>query len=567
MSFNKKRGMRKAKKKGANESRLMTQENYYIEATQQEEQAERWTLSDIKKTLRHYIQAYELYNQALNCNIDATDAGRYNVLYNQTRLTLVVYTEYLAVNGYINVLAYLSNLEELSGLDSIILTLPLIVAKLEAVLQEFRNNSAVTNFWDLKFNLLTCYLMMAESVNHGGSGSKRVNASGEDVIELVQDKFIPCFKELESDIITSLNDWNEILQSTKQQDPAHEEYHIGSQDQQTSDVGREYGDKTDQHDGGNNETGFMEVSDQVTPETLSEIYVIAYKFMESVMELLIDARCKPQQAVLNLPQSNYLEDTVKQFVDQLDERVINLKSQYTVDTSEITLCALSLTGTRLVLEGNTEPKMIEQFLSTRISTVSNHTGVDIDTKLLMVKSDIYELVVSVLEENLEDSNVTVYEQLWAVSSALGKALGAVSKTLNDKRTSLISGKLRSQGEQLSSTVFSQCDVIINSADNELLRAWVLECKDTLTGTQAASAKTVQILRKNAGTLLTNAMKIAEKPCGLEECIVDKLKRNYIYNQARGRSALLTGATLPQTPTTADLLDQISDHPFYRQIIE
>lgn len=567
MSLSKKKPVRKTKKKSSKEPQLVTQEDFYIEATQQEEQAERWILSDIKKTLRFYIQAYDLYNQALHNPVEATESGRYNILYNQTRLNLVVYTEYLAANGYINVLAYLKNLDELAGLDSIILSLPQIVAKFEAVLQEFTDNNAVANFWDLKFNLLTCYLLLAESVNDEGSTSKSVNASGEDVIELVQNKFIPCFKDLVTEITTSLNDWNEIQNSTTEELSQEDLYQRDTlQDQQVSGTGE--GIKTNTvEEQESDKTDLMEVSDQVTPETLAETYVIAYKFIETIMGLILDARYKPQSSLVNPIQANFLEDTIKQFSGQLHEFVTESQTTYGIDTSEITVSALSLAGTRLILEGNTDTQTLEQYLSSEINNASV-TNEEIQTKLLMVKSDLYELLVSLLEdapENNADPTV-VFDNLWALTSSLSKTLSALSKTLNEKRTSIISGKLRTHSEQLSSTVFRQCDVIINSADNELRRAWILECKDQITALEGGTGKnqkTIEILHKNARTLLINATKIAERPCGLEECIVDKLKRNYIFNQARGRSALLDGSV---PPTTTDLLDQISDHPFYKKII-
>ncbi|KAL3232410.1 hypothetical protein RNJ44_04326 [Nakaseomyces bracarensis] len=573
MNFNKNRPPRKAKKKGKNEPQLVTQEDFYIEATQQEEQAERWILSDIKKTLRFYIQASELYSQALNNSVEATDAGRYNILYNQTRLYLVVYTEYLAVNGYINVLSYLNNLEELVGLDSIILTLPDIIARFESVLQEFQHNTdsashgvPVSNFWDLKFNLLTCYLLLAESVNDEGA-NRSTSASGEDVIELVQNKFIPCFKELVTEITGSLNDWNEIQKSTQQELFENGNYQRDNlQDQHVNNGGdgiKLNNDESSQQ----NETGLMEVSDQVTPETLAETYVIAYKFIETIMGLILDARYKPQSSVLNQIQANFMEDTVKQFMGQVNEFVSQSEEQYGIDTSDISVSSLSLNGTTMILEGNVTLQTMDEFLTTEINSAAGSAQSSENeqyTKMLMVKNDLLELMVSLIEDRCTDP--TIVEQLWSLTSSLSKNLGIISKTLNEKRTSIISGKYKSQSGQLSSTVFHQCDVIINSSDNELRRAWILEVRDNLSGNTGASLKTIEILHKNAKTLLTNAMKISERPCGLEECIIDKLKRNYIFNQARGRSALLTDGTLPQTPTTTDLLDQISDHPFYKSMM-
>lgn len=88
---------------------------------------------------------------------------------------------------------------------------------------------------------------------------------------------------------------------------------------------------------------------------------------------------------------------------------------------------------------------------------------------------------------------------------------------------------------LSNVVFQLCDVTITAASNELRRYDIRVKKN---GSTATVDNVQSILLKNAKTLLTNAQIISEKSCGMQETIVDKLKRNYIYNEAKNKLALL-----------------------------
>lgn len=71
-------------------------------------------------------------------------------------------------------------------------------------------------------------------------------------------------------------------------------------------------------------------------------------------------------------------------------------------------------------------------------------------------------------------------------------------------------------------------------------------------------KTIEILERNATTLLTNAKDIAHRSCGFSEYITDKLKRNYIFGQATLRLQMLES-------TSTALPEDLEDHPYYQAL--
>ena len=126
-------------------------------------------------------------------------------------------------------------------------------------------------------------------------------------------------------------------------------------------------------------------------------------------------------------------------------------------------------------------------------------------------------------------------------------------------------------EQLSHVTFQLCDVLVNSSDNEL-RRYAIKRSSGLQQTPE-EARTLEILMKNANVFLSNAVAISSKPCGLQETIIDKLKRNYIHNQAKERLFFLQhleqnfnggngdDAVASSSPSTLKF-DMPPDHPFY-----
>lgn len=125
----------KSNKHKKEQKALITQEDFYLAAIDCEEQADRWLLSDIKKCLRFYLKALEHYENGLTA-LDSTQEGKYNIYYNETRLFLQIYTDYLANNGYINILQYVK-MDDMPDLSNLVLSLPQIIQRFEIVYETF----------------------------------------------------------------------------------------------------------------------------------------------------------------------------------------------------------------------------------------------------------------------------------------------------------------------------------------------------------------------------------------------------------------------------------------------
>lgn len=494
---------------------LVSQDDFYSEATDFEEQAERWILSDIRKTLRFYVQAIELYEKGLNA-ANATAHGTYNIMYNETRLFLQIYTDYLANTGYINLLQYV-RLDDIANVSQLALPLNEIIDRFEKVTERFPYERS----WDLDSNLLTSYLTLIESAD---SYSLR----GEDIVELTR-KFADLSRHSIENQFSELKSWDATIE---EEESGFERDTTGS-----NASARDGSGVVSQQD---DMSESMEMTDQITVETLSELLSNSYKFVQSLMEIIIEARLG-ESSTINPVQLNYLDDMMKKFTLQLKDVHQTICESLTLDEDQINVVLEANRGIEFIANGDLSS--IETYVSETLNSS------EISTELLLAKIDVLDFAVTCI-----DSNGDLQVQ-WQMCSLLNKLLAEARKKLADVRANT-TGKMSSVGSQLSSLVFQQCDVLIASSDFEL-RRWVIKRRVGSNG----DIKTMEVLMKNAKTFLVNASKIAERPCGLEENIVDKLKRNYIYNQAQARLSVLEGRD--QAISNADISELYADHPFYK----
>ena len=525
---------RKPKKHGTAKRQLVTQQDYYEEATNVEEQAERWLLSDVKKALRFYLQAYHLYEAAAAQGMgEATEDCTYNVYYNETRLLLQVYSDYLGNEGYINVLRYL-NLDDIPGLSAILLPLQEVVARLESVYEQYHNSMQDT--WDLQSNLLTAYLMLLESAEICG-------LDGTGIVQLC-DKFIPLAQDLISQQIDELESWRETSISQESESRRQETREFEEQSLTTESAVSSEGD-------------YMSISDQVTVDTFTEVLVDCYKFVESTMEVIIESRVEAsgaEEIALGVEQRRYLEEQIEKFYLEVDDVVATTSKNIPVELKDINTIKLEIAGLRVIADGNIE--LIKEYMD-----VQNVTGSDLRTKLM--KIDLLDFTVACTPADN-------FQGLWELTTMLSKLLSSAEAELSKERTETLGAQVFDQerADRLSSVVFRLCSLYINSSDNEL-RRWVIKKNQNDYSPDAGADKVLNVLMRNSRTLLSNAMKIAEKPCGMQETIVDKLKRNYVYNQAKMRLSILNSDGMSEIPDSSnhfnDIMDLLRDHPYYSQL--
>ncbi|GAV53138.1 hypothetical protein ZYGR_0AI04200 [Zygosaccharomyces rouxii] len=497
----------------------VTQEDWYIEATEYEEQAERWILSDIKKTLRFYLQALECYERALQAPEGST-TGSYNILYNETRLFLQVYTEYVANNGYINVLQYIK-LDDLPGISNLILSLPEIVQRFQAVQQRFQQETT----WDFHFNMLTCYLSLLESAD-------TYNLVGEDIVQLTT-KYLELTQSLVQTVMEKLQFTSAQPNGDQLPGPAPREEVPPNKRDGSGVVTHDNDDDDADADGSQR----VEVADQVNYETIAEILTNGFKCVQTLVEICVDSR--HGESLLNPVQINFLEDISSRFWHQLTD-IRTSVSSLGLDLSQADISGMVIDALKLI---NAGVPALEQY----ILSVSPRTS-----EVLLAQVDLLQLVIGCL-----DSTADATPQ-WSLCTLLNKVLEETRRQFTHLRSKV---SLNPTADDLSRVTFHLCDIYIDSSDNELTRYWI---RRSSVNNSDADDKTCQVLLKNAKTLLVNATRIAERPCGLQETIVDKLKRNYVFTQARSRLQALESGSIP--------MDQIQDqdqdllnHPFYRNL--
>lgn len=472
-------------------------------------------MSDIKKTLRFFAKAFQSYERALTAPESSTNDS-YNIYYNQTRLMLKIFTDYTANDGYINLLEYV-NLDDCPEVFDLFLPLPSIIQRFEMVAEKFPEECA----WDLRFNLLTCYLTFVETQN---------SASGEEIV-VVSSKFIELAQALHQELLQELADWNSNLDDILDNDKLKEDGLI----QQTDyDLKTGSGVKSNLREEQKSE--LVEMLDEITPQGFIDTASVCYKFIETVMETIIESRNDPESTI-NPVQLNYLEDTLGKFLAQINDIISSVKFK-DVSTEEVEQALRSIECLRTVSSGDLNSLL--NFLES--SDVSN-----IDIQLSNV--DIMQVAI------LSQPHMGPDEQ-WRLCTALNKTLQQAQNLLSEKRTKIVSAKLKDSENELSPLVFKLCDVLIIRSDNEL-RRWVIKKSMLQSAAADQDIKVMNILLKNASALLANASAIAQQPCGFREYVTDKLKRNYVYQQSSHRITLLENGT-----TNDSIADLVQQHPYY-----
>lgn len=500
---------KKSKGKQHNKPQPVNQDDFYLEAIDFEEQAERWLLSDIKRALRLYLKAYEMYEMGLVAP-EPTEKCTYNILYNETRLLLQLHFDYMENNGYINILQYL-NLDDIEGVHGILKTLPEIIERFEIVLNKYET---IVDTWDLQSNLLNSYLSLIENYD-------KCELSSEQILQLVN-KFTTLSQNLILYQINETEKNNEaIINDTKGEsgDDSFTRDSLGDASAKISNDGSGV-DVNNEHSTDNGE--LMEVSDDVTSETLSEVLINCLKFNQSLLEIMIESKFEQEQ-LLNVVQLNYLDDIVNKQLMSLND-IIESHSHLGLNMNDIKLVEYAITGIKL-LYGNASEQDLETYLSQPIPvTIPVIDEIDFN----LVKIDIIEVAINCVPDDL-------IAMKWKLCTQLNVILTETRNKLTAFRQSIIASHDQSDKSKLSHVVFQLCDVTITAASNELQR---YQIKANASNEDPSASKVQAILLKNAKTLLTNAQIISEKSCGMQETIVDKLKRNYIYNDAKNRIATL-----------------------------
>lgn len=508
---------KKSKTKQKNKPVPVTQDDYYLEAIDFEEQAERWLLSDIKKTLRFYMKAFEMYEIGLTAP-QPSDKCTYNILYNETRLLLQLYSDYMANNGYINILQYI-NLDDIPGLESILKPINVIIERFETVLQNYHS----IDTWDLQSNLLTCYLSLIENYDRYGLNSEHIM----DVIN----KFFTLSHQLILHQLETIDNGEYIIGNDEHLNEDDTSGFIPINDNDNDDKNNNISEVNSRNGFGiklninhSNREELVEVSDQITPESLTDVIIMCMKFSQALLEIMVDSKLGTGDKILNVVQLNYLEEVINKQLLSLDDIIESHPIVFSSRISDINLAKYAIKGIQLLYS---DPEVVN--LISFLETVPDPDINLID--LYLVKIDIFELAVDYISDDLLDMK-------WKFCTQLNHLLTTTRNELSAKRKDVLVSHDQNKLAHLSTLVFQLCDVTITAASNELRR---YNIKAKMNGSNTTLDNVQVLLLKNARTLLTNAQTISEKSCGMQETILDKLKRNYIFNEAKSKLSALTAS--------------------------
>lgn len=481
-----------SKKKSAKQStQLVTQYDFYSAGFQFEDQANRWLISDIKKTLKFYQQAMIMYQTGLTAP-DSKVSMTYDIHYNITRLYLQIYNDYLASHGFINILQYV-DLSDMADIDKLFKPLQEIVSDMETVLQTYSNVPNLDT-WDLQSNLIIAYLNNLESQD-------QLALTGSELLNL-NDKFH------EISITLLLHQINELISDSDM---------VSLQDNDTTDDGfakdiineqipnkNGMGIKTD-HNIGNHSQDIQDelvnVSDQITFESASELIFNMLKFEQNMLELVIENRLNEKE--LNPVQLNHLEDHIDTSLNQIND-IINTHSILAplLTNEEFQIITYTINCDKLILN--------QQFDILQENIANNGGSINFE----LANIDLLKFA----QNCIQSSDL---ELCWKISTLLSKKLTEVRNSFSAQRQNLLKSLDK---EALSGTVYQLCNLYLESAENETLRYRINKEQDP------ANTKTQEVLLKNINILLNNGATIAKAHCGMQEHVNDKLVRNYIFNE-------------------------------------
>ncbi|AGO10302.1 AaceriABL154Wp [[Ashbya] aceris (nom. inval.)] len=423
-----------SKSKAVEQQRCETQEEFYERAIQLEEQAERWILSDVVKSLRFYSQAYTAYEQGLFAR-EPTDNDTYNILYNQSRLLLKVFSEYRAADDYIDLLSYV-NLDAVPEASSILLPLPAIVSKFEAAVARFPEKCG----WDLYFNLLTCFLMYleaADEVPEFETSYARFEAMAYELLQRMQ-------REIES---------LEPLQA-KEEDlpPSGEQPAVASMESSTTET--------------------VEMMDSASPQGLADSLVLIYRAVQLALEAALDG------ARFSLPDPD------------IRNRLLLSASRLrnNVEGAHSFACGLAGADTKELRLARHSLECLDALLATDLARfealMQSADPADIDAQLCNV--DLLQTATTYIQD---------LDTCWKLCGLLDRTLRTCQELLTAERSRIIS--TQSDLHRLSPTVFRLCDVLTSRADNDVHRLYIQKQGAAETGVLRILYKNARTLLGNS----------------------------------------------------------------------
>lgn len=530
----------KNKRKVKQTVELNTTEEFLSQGTEEEESGDRFTLSDLSKSLRFYQKAYEYYLQAASLATNTNSATSSNngnssllldSVYNSSRLVFHVYNQYVKPN-VINFNIDLKSIDNVvNSTDSILQPLPQILQRHLQAIQLYRQLGIPKSKyfpWDLYYNTCLVYTELIEDATEEDVPVSLV----EEYINSAVQLFMEILEYQVSELASLLDDLNGVKSSSSNSSNSDNDV-AGQQLPQDSQI---------QPDQSSNDEEYSS-QEAIVPSTVLETINSAYSLIQAVYET---ANLNP---LYQMGLSGAINDEIKQFVTSVEPilndlmqkfGVVNGDSLKNTDNSNSNSESdsffqpleqkdlLNIELVKTAINGLLVPiNSVDQLISLWSNKLQN------DTSITSANEHAFPEIYSLVADNFQN----YYDKHSISGAGIGTALdvslhwnllstiGQYYKKSQDLYVALLKEtqqktKQNANNSVLISPLVSQIGLLlISRADIDVQRIHHPQFSQF-----AAKLQSEEILKRNIAALLKNALVYLNTDCGLREKIFDKLSR-------------------------------------------
>lgn len=530
----------KNKRKVKQTVELNTTEEFLSQGTEEEESGDRFTLSDLSKSLRFYQKAYEYYLQAASLATNTNSATSSNngnssllldSVYNSSRLVFHVYNQYVKPN-VINFNIDLKSIDNVvNSTDSILQPLPQILQRHLQAIQLYRQLGIPKSKyfpWDLYYNTCLVYIELIEDATEEDVPVSLV----EEYINSAVQLFMEILEYQVSELASLLDDLNGVKSSSNNSSNSDNDV-AGQQLPQDSQI---------QPDQSSNDEEYSS-QEAIVPSTVLETINSAYSLIQAVYET---ANLNP---LYQMGLSGAINDEIKQFVTSVEPilndlmqkfGVVNGDSLKNTDNSNSNSESdsffqpleqkdlLNIELVKTAINGLLVPiNSVDQLISLWSNKLQNDTSITSANEHAF--PEIYSLVADNIQNYYDKHSISGAGTGTALDVSLHwnllSTIGQYYKKSQDLYVALLKEtqqktKQNANNSVLISPLVSQIGLLlISRADIDVQRIHHPQFSQF-----AAKLQSEEILKRNIAALLKNALVYLNTDCGLREKIFDKLSR-------------------------------------------
>ncbi|GMM34023.1 hypothetical protein DASC09_013480 [Saccharomycopsis crataegensis] len=541
---------------------LKTSEDFLNQGTEEEESGDRFTLSDLSKSLRFYQKAYEYYLQAKDLSYaELANANKrkpkssqllLDCVYNASRLLFHVFNEFVK-DDIINFQVDVKNIDNVVNSDySILKTLPEVLKSHEDAISIYQKLSAEDGsqvfVWDLFYNTCLVYTELIE------------DASEEDVpiesFEAYVARGMELFKQILEFQVMELQKLVEEMNGQSGGEHQHAHDHEGPCDHHHDDQHHDEEEEDEEED----DDEEYSAQEAIVPSTILETIISCYSFIQSIFET-INLNSGYQQAfnpvilnelemfvesievvLQNLVQNFYREDSHNDNTLNQEEESDMLAPLDKKDLIQLEIIKTSIGG---LSTKNSLDDLITLWDSKLKELGSNVMSVEQESDLFTEKySMIADNFQIFYDRNVSGANSTISaEDHWKLLSIMSNYY----KKSQDIYTYLLKktqqdSKLNANNSiELSPLISQLVLIIISRVDIDVTKVYCDQFKqpgNNFDKSNMQNGKIDEILTRNIGINLKNCLSYLNMNCGLRERIFDKLSRRQKKFQVMSRQYIL-----------------------------